>query len=34
VPEYAASFAGLVVVARDPAGAHLFRTVASNEPGK
>ncbi|HEY5208746.1 MAG TPA: hypothetical protein VIJ42_04785 [Stellaceae bacterium] len=32
VPEYADAFAGLVIVARDPDGTHLFRTVAANQP--
>jgi hypothetical protein len=31
VPEYAATFAGLIVVARDETGAHFYRTVATNQ---
>lgn len=30
-PEYAASFSGLIVLARDHAGAHVYRTVATGE---
>jgi hypothetical protein len=32
VPEYAAVFGGLILVARDDAGTHLYRTVATQQP--
>ncbi len=31
VPEYAASFSGLILMARDETGGHLYRTVATNK---
>lgn len=32
VPEYAAVFGGLILVARDEAGTHFYRTVATQQP--
>lgn len=31
VPEFTATFAGLIVIARDQAGTHLYRTVATEQ---
>lgn len=31
VPEYSASFGGLILMARDETGGHLYRTVATNK---
>lgn len=31
IPEYAASFAGLILIARDDTGSHAYRTVATNQ---
>jgi hypothetical protein len=31
IPEYSAAFSGLILLARDESGSHLYRTVATNQ---